>query len=338
MKCLVSIIIPVYNVEKYLEKCMESVVKQTYSELEIILVDDGATDESGKMCDQWKNKDNRIKVIHQENGGLAHARNEGMKKATGEYVLFVDSDDWIELDMVEVLVQGCIKNNAEIAICRYREIYKDYIVDKETLESFVCSGDEALRYHIYELGKQYCFSYAVWNKLYKRELIEHIKFPKGKHFEDVGYTSRVLYNAKKVYYTDVSKYNYLVERDGSIMNLGFTERKITDELVLLDKEIDFFQEEKLEDYIEFAVDRLLSKIYLYYWEVMRSENVKDKRKCIKILKQLHFKYKYFYKRRAGKFVKKIKISIFEVIPIIIPFCYGCLAKVNSILKNKHNMK
>lgn len=332
MGYLVSIIIPVYNVEKYLDKCMESVVKQTYSELEIILVDDGSTDDSGIICEQWKNKDNRIKVIHQGNGGLAHARNEGMKLATGQYVLFVDSDDWIDLDMVEILVQGCVKNDTEIAVCRYRKIYKDHIEDNGTSESFVCSGKEALNYHIFEREKQYCFCYAVWNKLYKKELIEGIEFPKGMHFEDVGYTSRVLYSAKKVYYTDAAKYNYLIERDGSIMNRGFTERKITDELVLLDREIDFFQKENLEECVDFCVERLLTSVYLYYWQVIRNKNVKKKNQCIEILRNLHFKYKYFYKGKRGKTIKRMKIAIFEKIPLLVPFGYACLLKIRLILK------
>lgn len=332
MDNLVSIIIPVYNVEKFLDKCVESVVNQTYTNLEIILVDDGTRDDSGIMCDRWQKEDKRIKVLHQENGGLAHARNEGMKLATGQYVLFVDSDDWIDRDMVETLLKGCVENDAQIAICRYRGIYKDHIVEQESDESFVCSGEEALKYHVCEKEERYCFCYAVWNKLYKREIITGIKFPKGKHFEDVGYTSKVLYSAKRVYYIDKPMYNYVIERKGSIMNEGFTARKVTDELQLLDKEIDFFHAENLGKYADVSIEKLLEKIYIYYWCVLRSDGITNKEECIDILKRLHFKYKDFYSHKRGITIERIKSAIFERVPIVIPLCYGCVLKIHAVLK------
>ena len=120
---LVSVIIPVYNVEKYMRRCIDSIINQTYTNLEIILVDDGASDRSGKICDEYAQMDHRIKVLHKENGGLASARNAGIQIATGEYISYVDSDDWVETEFIEVLLKGCQDNNAKMSICRYRECF-----------------------------------------------------------------------------------------------------------------------------------------------------------------------------------------------------------------------
>ncbi len=128
MEELISIIVPVYNVEQYLEKCVKSIIRQTYKNIEIILIDDGATDSSGKICDKLKLKDNRIKVIHKENGGLSDARNAGLKVAKGEYIGFVDSDDYIKEDMFETLYNLNKKYNSEISIVSYYEICKDKLI------------------------------------------------------------------------------------------------------------------------------------------------------------------------------------------------------------------
>lgn len=126
---MISVIIPIYNVEEYLEKCVNSVLNQTYSDLEIILVDDGSTDNSGKICDELKNKDNRIIVIHQENQGLSAARNAGIAKALGEYIAFVDSDDYIMEDMYETLYKNLEKTDADISICKYQYVKKQQKID-----------------------------------------------------------------------------------------------------------------------------------------------------------------------------------------------------------------
>lgn len=334
IQCLVSVVVPVYNVDAYLKKCLNSIVNQTYKKLEIILVDDGSTDTSGKICDEYEKLDNRIRVIHKKNGGLSSARNEGMKLVTGDYVLFVDSDDWIDLDMVEILLAGCVENSAQISICRYREIYKDYIIEKQENIEFVCSGKEALHYHIFERGGRYSFCYAVWNKLYKKEIISNMEFPQGKHFEDIGYTSRALYSAERVYYIDKPKYNYVVEREGSIMNNGFTEHKVMDELILLDKEISFFRDKNLKEYEDYCIDILMSKICFYYAVVMIKKNVKSKDECYQILRQLHSKYRFFYKSKKGKKIKNVRAYLFEKNPMITALLNACLAKMRLPKKNK----
>ena len=320
MDCMVSVVVPVYNVERYVDKCVDSIVNQTYKNIQIILVDDGSTDSSGTICDAWKDKDPRIEVIHQENGGLAHARNEGMKKIIGDYVLFVDSDDWIDLDMIETLLHGCIENEADIAVCRYRNVYLDHTESNESGVSFVCDGEKALYYHIFEMSRPYSFCYAVWNKLYRYELIKDFRFPKGRQFEDIVFTSQVLYCAKKVYYIDKAKYNYVVEREGSIMNDGFTARKITDELVQMDERICFFNEMRLEKYSKKAIEILINRIYQYYAQLLFSQKICDKKQYFLQLKDLHKKYKKYTKRH-------FKAEIFTICPKLVGIYYGIRMKL-----------
>ena len=175
---LISIIIPVYNVEKYINKCLESVINQTYRNLEIILVDDGSEDKSGKICEEISIKDNRIRVIHKENGGLSDARNIGLDNSNGEYIAFIDSDDFIERDMIEFLYYNINKYDADISIC------SNYIFDEE--ECIDNSTKEIKVYNRLEILKEVLLdekirSYA-WNKMYKRDLFYNIIFPKGRVF------------------------------------------------------------------------------------------------------------------------------------------------------------
>ena len=209
---VVSIIIPVYNVEQYLKKCLDSVCTQSYHSIEIIVVDDGTQDNSGIICDEYAKRDSRIRVIHKENGGLSDARNVGMRYATGNYIMFVDSDDWMEKDMVEYLYQNAIENQADIAICG------KYIVQKKKIEKH-CSREkrkmtsgEALMELVNNNGQ---IKNYVMLQLWKREIIEGIIFPKGKIFEDIYVTYKVFERARNILLLNEAKYYYL-RRKGSI--------------------------------------------------------------------------------------------------------------------------
>lgn len=216
MKPLISIIVPIYKVEKYLDKCVESLVNQTYTNLEIILVDDGSPDCCPEMCDKWAEKDSRIKVIHKPNGGLSDARNAGMKVANGEFVLFVDSDDWIERNMIEVLYNEIVHSDSDIVACGIRMVWDDGSPDKILTEAcgkrVFNSKEEAMT----SLMQEMCILQTVWNKLYKRKNIENILFPVGKINEDEFWTWKAIASSNKVVYIDVPLYNYL-QRSGSIM-------------------------------------------------------------------------------------------------------------------------
>ena len=213
MKELISIIVPVYNVEKYLERCVESIIGQTYKNIEIILVDDGSKDNSGKICDDFMKKDNRIKVIHKENGGLSDARNAGIEIAKGEYIGFVDSDDYIEKDMFETLYNLCKENDAEISMVSYYEYYNGKLIavrKNEKIEKFDKIG--AIKELLIDKKIQ---SYA-WNKLFKRELSENIQFPTNKNFEDIATTLKLFEKANNFALLEEPKYFYL-RRDDSII-------------------------------------------------------------------------------------------------------------------------
>jgi len=210
---LISVIVPVYNVEQYLEKCVDSIINQTYKNIEIILVDDGSKDNSGKMCDELQQKDDRIKVIHKENGGLSDARNAGLKIANGQYIGFVDSDDYIEPDMFETLYNLNKKYNSDISIVSFYEIYKGKVIgvrNSKKIEEL--NKIDAMKELLIDTRIQ---SYA-WNKLFRRELFDGIEFPTNKNFEDIATTLLVFEKANKVVLFEEPKYNY-VRRDDSIV-------------------------------------------------------------------------------------------------------------------------
>ena len=209
-KGLVSVIVPIYKVEKYLRKCIDSILEQTYRNLEIILVDDGSPDDCGRICDEYAEKDPRIKVIHKENGGLSDARNWGIEKAAGDYIAFVDSDDWIKADMIEYLLHGISEYHADIAVCnlyyvsQYKYTVKNYSEDKTYTAKDM----------LFELFDDKIDNYA-WNKLYKRELWSDVRYPVGKNFEDILTIYKVLEKAKNIVVLKEPKYYYLL-RDDSI--------------------------------------------------------------------------------------------------------------------------
>lgn len=208
---LISVIIPVYNVSQYLEKCLHSVCRQTYTNLEIIVVDDGSTDNSGEICDKFAVKDSRIKVIHQANNGQSCARNEGLAIARGEYIGFVDSDDWIEPDMYEFLYYLLVDNDADISVCAH------YIETATTTKVRYSSGqitsftsDEAIRALIVDRRmKNY-----MWDKLFKRQAFSGIHFPENQIFEDMDVSYRIFYKVRRIIAQDCPKYHYF-QRDGS---------------------------------------------------------------------------------------------------------------------------
>lgn len=223
----ISVIVPIYNVQEYLERSVESIIGQTYENLEIILVDDGATDNCPELCEQLAQRDPRIKVVHKINGGLSDARNAGLDVATGEYIGFVDSDDYIESDMYQLLVENLEKYDADISCCRYTWVWDDGQQEKvgDSGEIYIYEGQEALKEYIY--GK--VMDPFAWNKLYKTELINGerpVRFIKGILGEDNPFITELFKKEYKVVVAGESKYNYLQQRKGAITNSGVSQRKI----------------------------------------------------------------------------------------------------------------
>lgn len=213
-KELISIIIPVYNVREYLKTAIMSMINQTYKELEIILVDDGSTDGSGELCEQFAEQDQRIKVIHKKNGGLSDARNAGIKSATGEYLAFLDSDDWVDNRFIEYLYKTITIHKADIAQVKYLVLPEEIHIEEN-----LCNIREQL------FGKESFDSaefnqiineegVVVWNKLYRKSLFSNIMFPKGCYHEDNYVTYKLFYESKKVVFTEAYLYFYRYRKTG----------------------------------------------------------------------------------------------------------------------------
>ena len=219
---LITIVVPVYNVSKYLPACLESLKKQTYPKCEYILIDDGSTDGSGVICDEFAKSDSRARVIHQENQGLSGARNRGIRESTGDYITFVDSDDTITSDYVSYLFSLARKYQAKMSICGLEEITfknKKILYSSEYPEKAM-STEETLGRMLREEG----FTVAAYAKLYHKSLWQEIEFPVGKIHEDLGTTYKVVEKCPRVAFGPEAKYIYL-KRSSSISNSEFSEEK-----------------------------------------------------------------------------------------------------------------
>lgn len=218
--CEISIIVPVYNVEKYLEKCVDSILNQTFKDFEVILVDDGSPDNSGTICDQYAEADSRVRVIHKENGGLSSARNAGIDVARGKYLGFIDSDDYIAEDMYELLYNNIVREKADLSICGIYDVYDDKkIIEKERIQQTV-SSLEAMKI-IFEGNN---ISVHAVNKLYKRGLFSGVRYPVGKYHEDSFIIVDLLDRCNNVVIDSQQKYYYL-HRSESINTEKFTPKQ-----------------------------------------------------------------------------------------------------------------
>lgn len=288
MEELISIIVPIYNVENYINKCVDSILNQTYKNLEILLIDDGSPDKCGKICDEYKSVDKRVIVVHKENGGLSDARNIGISLAKGKYISVIDSDDWIETNMIEVLYKNICKYKADISICDFSEEDiegKQLMEKKATGEIKVFNNEEALN----ELVIQNNITNHAWNKLYRKELFKNIQYPKGQLMEDVSTTYRLFEESKCIVHQDVILYHY-IQRNSSILG-NITKKRI------IDQENAFFKRNKylvkkypkLIDCIN--VDNMENVKAIYYLSVVGGfkELYASER-----FKQYYIKYKKMY--------------------------------------------
>lgn len=214
----ISVIVPVYNVEQYLERCVESIINQTYKNLEIILVNDGSTDNSGKLCDELAKKDDRIKVIHKENGGLSDARNTGIEVAESELIGFIDSDDYIDKDMYEVLYNNLRTTNSDLSMCGLYDVFNNIIPSQvKQVDILELTSQEAIKM----VMEAKILSVTAVNKLYKKELFSDLKFELGKIAEDAFIMIKLLDKCEKVVATNEKKY-YYIHRENSITTQKFS--------------------------------------------------------------------------------------------------------------------
>lgn len=312
----ISVIVAVYNIEQYLEKCVRSICAQTYQNLEIILVDDGSTDGSGRMCDAFAKEDKRIRVVHKANGGLSDARNAGTECATGYYIAYVDGDDWIDAQMYERMLAALLQYGADVAICRYRCIYPDRIEDGSKNRLVVFEGRETLSAYIEE-DESYQIQNAAWNKLYKRELIEgkKIRFPVGRWYEDIVYTAKLFSRSKRCVYLDEAYYNYVLEREGSIMSMGINARTLTDQIpayIERGELLRHLNEDELADIHDYY---MYKRMLLIYTQFHRSNaSGKERKKYCKELRTMILaqrdRFEQVYSCRIANSNEKKKMDIF----------------------------
>lgn len=299
---LISVIVPVYNVEKYIKKCINSIITQSYNNIEIILVDDGSTDSSGKICDLYKKLDNRIIVVHKINGGLSSARNEGLNIAKGKLISFVDSDDYIEKDFLKELKDNMRKYNSDISICNINYIKdgKKIIKNKYLIDDFYVSGKDKFNTIFNEYDS---ISVYAWNKLYKIELFNNVRFPYGKIYEYSYILCNLLDESNIVSYTSKTLYNY-VYREESIGNrFGINHFNKIDSN---NRKIEFFRKKGYDDLLVKEKNNKINNIIINLSK-MKKNKIKDKEVFNKYYKELLDTNKEVKWKDANKKAKLFKI-------------------------------
>ena len=288
----ISVIVPFYNVENYADRCIDSIVNQTYKNLEIILVDDGSKDSSGLICDKWGLKDERIIVIHKENGGLSDARNVGIEHATGEYIAFIDSDDFIDNDMFTVLYNNLKKTNSQISICKYVQVFDNQKFKFEkSKEIYIYSKIEAMK----ELLLDKEITNHAWNKLYKKDLFKTIRYPKGRNFEDIGTTYQLFFKCNKIVYSPCECYAYIIR--GNSITGNVSEKSLLDQVFLVKQRYEYIDRE-----FDLKHDNIINRIYFIYRYHMSICKFLDKKVYNK--KEILNEYMFFKNN-----YKKIKSNI-----------------------------
>ena len=235
MKELISVIIPVYRVEEYLRRCVDSVLAQTYENMEVILVDDGSPDGCPAICDSYAASDSRVRVLHQENAGLSGARNAGIDASSGKWLAFVDSDDYLAPHFLERLYKACIDTDSELGVCRWEYVKGEPIPERGSGEVRVYTGREMLA-NLYTPDGAYFV--VAWNKLYRRELFQEIRYPQGRIHEDEATTYRIYDRTERAAYVDSSLYGYFVTP--SSITRGFNPKRM-DWVRAVAERMDFFE-------------------------------------------------------------------------------------------------
>ncbi|WP_100012064.1 glycosyltransferase family 2 protein [Lentibacillus sediminis] len=263
MKPKISIVVPVFNVEPYLKKCIDSILNQTFKDFEVILVNDGSTDNSGQICNEYLDMDARIKVIHNKNGGLSSARNAGLSVSKGEYVGFVDSDDYISENMYEILYHHVIEAASDIVVCDLLPVEEGESHDANQVdpECTVCHYTNTQALHkLYDAKST--FVYAV-NKLYRRSIFNDVAYDKGRLYEDEFIIHQLLYKSEKVTYIQATLYFY-VQRAGSIVNSSFSVKKFDRVYALKQREV-FFRNKNLPELHQKALKHYMEVFFWYYY-------------------------------------------------------------------------
>lgn len=322
---LISVIVPVFNVEKYLCKCIDSILNQTYKNLEIILIDDGSTDKSGTICDTYTKKDSRIKVIHQNNEGLSAARNAGLDIAKGDYISFIDSDDFIDPDMFDVLLCNLEKNKADICACGFKKVYND-TDSSNSLNKFLEYNKTFSRHEAMEsLCENKIINFSVNDKLFKKSLFNDLRFTEGIIFEDMDLVYKLIDKSNKIFFICEPKYNYRI-RQGSILHGNFSTKKM--ELISVYKQFLGFISKKYPDLLNKAKCYFLELCLINLFDVLGSNEKFEKEKNELIILAL----KTYKEVKNSEFLSeklKFKILALKVNAKFYYYLYSLFLKIKS---------
>ncbi len=312
----ISVIVTVYNIEPYLPAALKSIQEQSLKDLEIILVDDGSSDGSGRICDEFAASDPRIKVIHQTNRGVSAARNTGLDAVTGEYFTFVDGDDTIDADMYEQMLELLLKNDADLVICNYKEISGNVVADNSTPQITVWEGHEALRAFIEE-EDQYRIQNAPWNKLSKTELVRDIRLPEGKIFEDIVYATKLIAASKRTVYTNWAYYNYVTDRGSSIMNSNKTGRILTDQIPAYEEKGRFLLKIGEEELYQIHQLFFLKRMLLHYRQAKEEKPERWMEFTQRIRQYVHMQTDFgLFQGRPGWKGEHLRLRLFCLSPLL----------------------
>lgn len=316
----ISIIVPVYNVENYLEKCIDSILNQTFKNFELILVDDGSTDRSGEICEKCKHKDSRIKVIHKYSGGASDARNRGIDSSIGRFIGFVDSDDYIHPQMYEILYNNIIKYNADIAMCDYIKYesgdFYNYQNDDNKVE--VYSNIDSLNL-IFGEKEGHCIT--PWNKIYNRQLFNNLRFKVGRICEDKLISHRILYASKKTIFIPNVLYFYR-QRKGSVSNSEFSIKNL--DSLYAHRDAMIFLNSNINNDIKFKSQEVY--VYYFFQDYFKAKKILNgQNENLEKIKR-EFVSTFYILMRSKNF--KIKEKISWIIFALSPSLYKCIFNKN----------
>lgn len=320
----ISIIVPVYNVEEYIHRCIDSILAQTFTDFELILVNDGSPDQCGKICDEYAENDSRIKVIHKKNGGLSDARNAGLEIAQGEYIGFVDSDDWIEADMYNILYQNAIQFDADISICKMRKI-GDFIAGDKKVNTNNCimlNNEESFDCLF---NTKYYASHAC-DKLYSKSIFNGVRYPVGRIYEDMFTTYRLFENANKVIFSDYVGYNYFQREDG-IVNNKFRLEKL-DYIDAFDGIFDLGYSKFPKSIESITISYVLANITLLV--DMHNAGFKDKNISIQLIRNIRINLLCIWRSKYISYGTKLKCLLMAINSKSYFFLSSCKHKLVNV--------
>lgn len=295
MNELISVIVPVYNVEIYLKECLDSIISQTYLALEIIIIDDGSTDKSFEICKNYENRDSRVVLIHKENGGISSARNIGLDNAKGKYIVFIDPDDIVETDYIEFLYSMIKKNETDIAMCGHKR-FKHKIKKCDIIyETRKISNKECLQEILYQ-HNQTAMIVSPWGKIYKKEIFNNITYPEGRINEDLYIIGEILNMCNEISVNDTAKYYYRI-REKSITEQGFKKNRM--DIIFASKNVLEYVKKEFPEIINSAISMLYSRSVEMLTEIYMSgeEHKKEQKELWNIVKEYRIITLLDYKSR-----------------------------------------